>query len=594
MEALLHERLFLCIVFKESFTRTHHQDIKVNSQRCSPCFYLMAGLLSGLVFLSPVHAQPSAKPETSFTVNSIPDLPGAIDSHAGYINSDVQGKDHVFFWLFASKTSPGQDPLVIWLSGGPGCSSMSTVFDGNGPLKFDGNKGISTQVYGWNQQANVLFVDQPVGTGMSFSDTAHLLTGQHQIDEQFYRFLTGFFKAFPHYANRPVYLTGESYAGHMIPSIASYILAENKKPQAQIINLKGVAIGNGWVDPHSQIQAAITAAYAIGAIDIRQKNILTGLYEKTKVAGVFPRDNSLGAPVSEAKKSSALNQPEAIDLTRPYNGLNPPADLRKDPRISRLAKILDKYRGKVLAFDLSNVDFIALIDLLAEAEPDLRRAFPPVVQQIIGDKTPQELVFAYLVARIVSYTAGDGVSLNLMDLRNYGSVSMIGTPTNWPAGDDVFQKYMARPDVLKALNAKAYPSKTVMACNPLVYLNLNSDYYKSSLNLVPGLLKEIRVMFYNGQFDLIANHTGTEQFLNLLTSDTSNWQGKAEFAQAAFKPWTLDGMRSGYVKQAGNLTFLIVLDANHMVPMSTPKAALNLLNTFISGTRFDEPRGQGN
>jgi carboxypeptidase C (cathepsin A) len=544
-------------------------------------------LLLALIFHFPVAAwaEPTTESRTPYSVKSIPDLSSseAVISHAGYINGDKAGKDHLFFWLFESITTPKLDPLVIWLSGGPGCSSISTVFDGNGPLKFSGDQGISTQPYGWNKQANILFVDQPVGTGMSYSETNHILTQQHQGDEQFYRFLTGFLEAFPEYANRPLYLTGESYAGHMIPSIATYILSRNKEAGARKINLKGIAIGNGWVDPHSHVKAAITTAYATGVIDSKQEHALTLLYEKTLKAGVFPRDNSLGAVLPQVKKSSVAASPDSINLTAAYSGLTPPADLAADPRLPRLGAILEKYRGKVLAYDLSSVDFISILDLLAEPGPDLRRAFPPVVQQIIGDKTAQELVFAYLINRIVSYTAGGGVALNLMDLRNYGPVSMIGTPTAWPPGDDTFQKYMARQDVLRALNAQSYPSKSVMACNPSVYLSLNADYYRSALHLIPGLLKEVRVMFYNGQFDLIANHTGTENFLNLLLSDdTPDWHGKTEFAGANFRPLVLDNVRSGYVKQGGNLTFQIVLDANHMVPMSTPKRAQNVLNTFIS------------
>uniref|UniRef100_A0A6B2LTZ3 Peptidase S10 serine carboxypeptidase n=1 Tax=Arcella intermedia TaxID=1963864 RepID=A0A6B2LTZ3_9EUKA len=72
----------------------------------------------------------------------------------------------MFYWFYGSKSNNTTDPLVIWLNGGPGASSMLGCFIENGPyrINLDG-KTISSNPYGWNQNANLLFIDQPVGTG---------------------------------------------------------------------------------------------------------------------------------------------------------------------------------------------------------------------------------------------------------------------------------------------------------------------------------------------------------------------------------------------------------------------------------------------
>jgi len=74
-------------------------------------------------------------------------------------------------WLFDSRATPQDDPLVVWLTGGPGCASEVALFYENGPYKFpeDVTKQapITSNEFAWNNSANLLYVDQPIGTGFS-------------------------------------------------------------------------------------------------------------------------------------------------------------------------------------------------------------------------------------------------------------------------------------------------------------------------------------------------------------------------------------------------------------------------------------------
>ena len=162
-------------------------------------------------------------------------------------------EEMLYFVLVKSRSEPDTDPLVIWLQGGPGCSSMLGLYTENGPYWYKYREGHAEQPFtleknehSWNNVANVMYVDQPLGTGFSFiNEFGSLRWSEDAIAEDFYNFLHNFMVKYPEFQGREIYLTGESYAGHYIPNIARRLQLKADP----WINLAGVAIGNGWVDP---------------------------------------------------------------------------------------------------------------------------------------------------------------------------------------------------------------------------------------------------------------------------------------------------------------------------------------------------------
>jgi len=71
----------------------------------------------------------------------------------------IENKGTLFYWWFESRNVPASDPLVIWLTGGPGCSSELALFEENGPYKINQNLTLTTNPYSWNNFANLLYVD---------------------------------------------------------------------------------------------------------------------------------------------------------------------------------------------------------------------------------------------------------------------------------------------------------------------------------------------------------------------------------------------------------------------------------------------------
>lgn len=153
----------------------------------------------------------------------------------------------MFYWLFKSRGTPSSDPLVLWLTGGPGCASEIAIFKENGPYTINEDMTLSPHAAGWNKISNLIYVDQPVGTGFSkASSITHFDTNEDQIAANMKIFIDGFVEANPEFKGRDFYITGESYAGHYIPAIA-YFFTHNVTDLP--VTFKGIAIGNGWVDP---------------------------------------------------------------------------------------------------------------------------------------------------------------------------------------------------------------------------------------------------------------------------------------------------------------------------------------------------------
>ncbi|RYH12868.1 hypothetical protein EON65_37060, partial [archaeon] len=141
-------------------------------------------------------------------VTSLPGLTDASDlnQYAGHILVDEKYNGHFFYWLFESPTNSASKPLVIWLNGGPGCSSMDGLFLEIGPFKLS-KEGASITVipnpHSWHTVSNLLFVDQPVGTGLSFTGSKEgLAKSDEDVNRHFVTFLEKFFAKYPQYLTK--------------------------------------------------------------------------------------------------------------------------------------------------------------------------------------------------------------------------------------------------------------------------------------------------------------------------------------------------------------------------------------------------------
>ncbi|XP_044487797.1 serine carboxypeptidase-like 45 isoform X2 [Mangifera indica] len=175
-------------------------------------------------------------------------LPGqplvGFQHYSGYVTVDEKKQKALFYYFSEAEIDPASKPLVLWLNGGPGCSSLGVgAFSENGPFRPSGEVLVRNE-YSWNREANMLYLETPIGVGFSYSTDTSSYEGVNDkiTARDNMMFLQNWFVKFPQYRNRSLFITGESYAGHYIPQLAQLMLEFNKKER--LFNLKGIALGN--------------------------------------------------------------------------------------------------------------------------------------------------------------------------------------------------------------------------------------------------------------------------------------------------------------------------------------------------------------
>ncbi|CAH0516421.1 unnamed protein product [Peronospora belbahrii] len=209
----------------------------------------------------------------NMTTKSAEAFCGLTTQDAGYVKLSNKVDDHYFYWYFESRSQPSTDPLVLWLTGELGCSSMTALLTENGPCHVLPDLSTQLNPYSWTNESNVIWLDQPTRVGFTYGDERDADNGEDNVGEDIYYFLQGFFEKHLELSGRDFYITGESYGGHSVPVVAHYVWQKNKATTdtSQHINLKGIAIGNGLMQASIQwphyIDMAIDNAYNISLVN---------------------------------------------------------------------------------------------------------------------------------------------------------------------------------------------------------------------------------------------------------------------------------------------------------------------------------------
>ncbi|KAF2584408.1 hypothetical protein F2Q70_00037452 [Brassica cretica] len=226
----------------------------------------------------------------------------------GYIGVGEGEEDQLFYYFIKSERNPEEDPLLVWLAGGPGCSSFSGLVYENGPLAFkvetyNGSvPSLVSTTYSWTKVANIIYLDQPVGTGFSYSrnqlaDTPSDTEAAKRVNE----FLRKWLVKHPEYFSNPLYVAGNSYSGIVIPAIVQEISNGNDICCEPQINLKGYLLGNPLTDGVLDGNARIPFAH-------RKALISDELYDSMKRScggnyfNVFPLNTECLKLVEEFKQ----------------------------------------------------------------------------------------------------------------------------------------------------------------------------------------------------------------------------------------------------------------------------------------------------
>ncbi|CAN8254713.1 unnamed protein product [Cochlearia groenlandica] len=213
------------------------------------CVFLFLSLTSHAISLrgvgsSSVNGQTSKDKDFIKRQSGQPEV--SFKQYGGYVAVDT---NRFLYYYFAEVANANNSaPLVLWMNGGPGCSSLQGAYLENGPFRIHSDgKTLYNNPYSWNKEANVLYIEAPAQVGFSYTTDATgwyeqlFENGDKLTAEDNYNFLVNWLERFPEYKGREFYITGQSYAGHYGPQLSQLILNRNNKT---FINLKGVMLGN--------------------------------------------------------------------------------------------------------------------------------------------------------------------------------------------------------------------------------------------------------------------------------------------------------------------------------------------------------------
>jgi carboxypeptidase C (cathepsin A) len=222
-------------------------------------------------------------------VESLPGLPLPTPQYAGYAATGAAdcadvlctGQPGLFYWLATRGPAYQTEPTILWSNGGPGASSMYGFFSENGPYTIIPDGVLRPYDAAWTSAANYLVFDHPLGVGLSFPVGGLYPDDLQQGTVQFRRALERVIER-RGLGESPLYLVGESYGGTYMPVLAKEILEANE--EGADIDLAGVVIVAGWVDPLVQVGSIAEYALRHGLIDGEQKRRLDRVYSQCREA----------------------------------------------------------------------------------------------------------------------------------------------------------------------------------------------------------------------------------------------------------------------------------------------------------------------
>ncbi|EAU81994.2 carboxypeptidase C [Coprinopsis cinerea okayama7 len=440
-----------------------------------------------------------------------PDLcDSSVQQYSGYL--DVAEEKHLFFWFFESRHTPEDAPLILWLNGGPGCSSSTGLLFELGPCSIaDEGRNVMHNPYSWNTHANIIFLDQPINVGFSYSDDGSTVNSSPLAGKDVYAFLELFLNRFPQYSTQPFHIAAESYGGTYAPNFASIIhkankeLAANPDPKLKHINLASVVLANGLTDPY--IQYGSVADYACD--------------------GPYPVYDDPQGPQCQALRG-------------------------KIPTCQRLVKSCYNYNSR-----------FACVPAVLYCNSQI---FAPLMQTGLN---PYDV-------RMKCDRQKDGQLC-------YKQMAWI---ENW----------LNKPDVKASLGVS--PDREFASCNMDVNqaFTMNGDGMRNSALLLPELVNDgIRLLVYAGNADLMCNYMGNERWVEAMETKFSQ-----EFRRTKSTPWTPlhPGVIAGEIRSAGgsessagNVTYLNIHEAGHMVPFDQPEASLAMITRWIFDLPLNLPVG---
>ncbi|XP_071698096.1 serine carboxypeptidase-like 13 isoform X2 [Rutidosis leptorrhynchoides] len=208
-------------------------------------------------------------------VKTLPGYPSPLPFklETGYIGVGEDEDVQLFYYFVESQGNPEEDPLIVWLAGGPGCATLRAFFFEIGPMQIqygnyiDNVPALQLDPNSWTKVANVIYLDAPTLTGYSYTKTPEAVRSSDTSSaSQTAEFLRKFVRDHLKFLKNPMYVTGISYSGIVIPIITEELYKGNDEGLEPIVNIQGYMAGNPLTNKSGDINSRLEYAYRMALI----------------------------------------------------------------------------------------------------------------------------------------------------------------------------------------------------------------------------------------------------------------------------------------------------------------------------------------
>ncbi|XP_076926571.1 serine carboxypeptidase-like 16 [Bidens hawaiensis] len=214
---------------------------------------------------------------TSNSKSIVTNLPGYLGPlpfklETGYIGIGEKEEAQFFYYFVESERNPDEDPLIFYLTGGPGCSAVITFFYQIGPLSFNfenapENITLTLNPNSWTKMANVIYVDMPAGAGFSYATTQEAwISSDSIVAKQANDFLRKFLIDHPKFLNNPLYISGISYMGIVTPIVTLEVYNANERGDQPALNIQGYILCSPLTDKFMDFNSRVEYAHRMALI----------------------------------------------------------------------------------------------------------------------------------------------------------------------------------------------------------------------------------------------------------------------------------------------------------------------------------------
>ncbi|PIM98942.1 Serine carboxypeptidases (lysosomal cathepsin A) [Handroanthus impetiginosus] len=218
--------------------------------------------------------------------NLIEYLPGFPDKlpfklETGYIGVGENQEVQLFYYFIESESNPEDDPLMLWHTGGPAPNTFCLLITFSyfiyvGPLIFDHANSdgslptLMLNKYAWTKVVNIIFIDQPAGTGFSYTKTSKAYYSSDTLSAALnYEFLIKWLINHPKYIENPLYIGGDSFSGIIVPLVVIEVYNGVEARNKPLLNMKGYVLGNPHMSQYIDINRRIPYAHRMGLLSDR-------------------------------------------------------------------------------------------------------------------------------------------------------------------------------------------------------------------------------------------------------------------------------------------------------------------------------------